>query len=134
MTDQPVTEVHNVWTIYGLNDDGSETKEPLAMLSRPQDWGHPRWSYHRFDYTWHTEHGTYINHVHGWTDLKREAHQYPSLFAALIVMVLQPGTDPQLCGRAYLADEDFWDNAWGPRPPFAGDQYEDRDDRRAYPR
>lgn len=110
-------EVHNVWTVYGVNEDGSEAAEPFAQASRPQDWGDPHWSYHRFRFDWHREDGHYINHVHCWTDLKRESHQYPELFASLIVMILMPGRPPQLCGREFLDEEDFWDSAWGPEPP-----------------
>lgn len=86
-------------------------------MHRPQDWGDPKWSYHRFDLTWHRDEGSFINHFHGWTDLVREPHEYPDLFASLIVMIAMPGTPEELCGRAWLDEEDFWDSAWGPEPP-----------------
>jgi hypothetical protein len=113
----PVVEVHNVWTIYGVDRDGTEAAQPIAVPHRPQDWGHPRWSYHRYRFEWEHDGTRYINQFHGWTDLKRQPHDYPGLFASLIVMVLMPGSDPRLCGRDYVAEEDIWRDEWGEMPP-----------------
>jgi hypothetical protein len=119
-------EVHNVWTIYGMNGDGTEAVRPVAELSRPQDWGHPRWFYNRFRFDWVTEETHYINHCHCWTDLKREQHEYPGLFASLIVQILMPGCEPELCGRQYLHEDDFWSSEWGEMPPIIErEEYED---------
>lgn len=114
----PVTEVHNVWTIYGQEADGSESTNPLAMMSRPQDWGDPRWHYERFRFEWVLDGDhRYISNFHGWTDLVREAWQYPQLFAALLVQIAMPGQPAELCGRTHLDEDDVWDDAWGPQPP-----------------
>jgi hypothetical protein len=122
MPDQPnnAIEVHNCWTIYGLNPDGSEATEKLATFSRPQDWGDPKWTYGRYRFEWITSHDgrCYINHCHCWTDLSLEhPSDHPKLFANLIVMIMQPGLPAELCGREYLAEEDFWQSEWGEMPP-----------------
>lgn len=119
MDTEPI-EVHNAWTVYGLNPDGTEADQPFAQWGRPQDWGHPRWHYHRYAFTWETAPNgrPYVNHCHCWTDLVREPGTYAELFAALIAQILLPGHAPQLCGREFLAEEDFWDKRWGKQPPF----------------
>ncbi|GIK36603.1 MAG: hypothetical protein BroJett011_04360 [Chloroflexota bacterium] len=125
-----IIEVHNAWTIYGTNADGSEADVPLVMHGRVQTWGDPRWIYHRFDFEWLSAPSgkIYVNHAHCWTDLKREPGEYANLFANLIAEILMPGTSPQLCGRDYLDDDDFWFEEWGPRPPFWDSPKEDWDD------
>ncbi len=32
-----VIEVHNAYTIYGINEDGTEAEQPIMQFSRPQD-------------------------------------------------------------------------------------------------
>lgn len=111
-----IVEVHNAWTVYGLDEDG---KKPFATFSRPQDWGdRSRWHYEKFRFEWVTEGKHYINHVHCWTDIKEPKQGYPALFAPLIVQILMPSRDPRLCGQSYLDEEDFWDEAWGEMPPI----------------
>lgn len=118
-----VIEVHNVYAVYALDADGSEVDEPVAMYSRPQNWGSPRWHYERFRFEWITEDKHYINNAHCWTDLKLEQRgQYPGMFSQLVSQIMMPGSDPRLCGREYLDEEDFWDDSWGPIPPFADDE------------
>lgn len=114
--DVETIQVHNAWTIYGLNPDGTETETPLAACARPQDWGDPRWVYNRFRFDWLTDAKHYINHFHGWTDLQRAPHEYPGLFAPLIVQILIPGKPAKLCGRDYIAEDDFWFKDWGKMP------------------
>jgi hypothetical protein len=121
-------EVHNVWTVQelhriepGKNGKLAKAKEPesMAFLHRPQDWGDPKWHYIECDFTWSTGGTRYVNHFHGWTDIPREnGHAYLELFAPLIVQILLPGCQPELCGKEYLDEEDFWNTNWGPRPPF----------------
>lgn len=119
MADQIKTvEVHNVWAIHGLNPDGTEAEQKLAMHDRPQDWGHPRWAYFRFRFEWTLRETHYINHAHCWTDLTLEEWRYPVLFSSLIVQILQPGEYEQFCDRSHLKEDDFWSEDWGPRPPF----------------
>lgn len=119
MQEIPIREVHNSWTVYGLNDDGSEADPPLAELSRPQDWGHPRWFYHFFKFEWVVGGIKWINNCHTWTDLKfDEEHLYAELFANFIVKPMYPGRPAQKCGRDFLDMDDFWEDDWGPEPPI----------------
>lgn len=134
--EQPeVVEVHNVWTIYGVNGDGSLADRPVAQFSRPQDWGNSKkWVYHLFRFEWLTpgDGKRYVNNCHCWTDLQLdEPGRYPELFRDLIIQVLIPGHPAQLCGREYLALDDFWRKSWGEMPPLYdadGDDWYDGDD------
>lgn len=116
--DVEIIEVHNCWTVYGTDPDGSEVEQPIAQFSRPQDWGDPRWHYERFRFEWRHGDKYYINHAHCWTDIKRELFEYRQLFAQLIVQILMPGAKEQFCGREYLKEDDFWIDDWGPMPPY----------------
>lgn len=113
-------EVHNAWTIYGLAPNSRPLDEPLAVHSRPQNWGDPRWVYHRYRFEWLSapDGKRYINNAHCWTDLDQQPGEYADLFAPLIAQILMPGTAPQLCGRDYLEQDDFWSGEWGEMPPF----------------
>lgn len=124
MQPKPI-EVHNVWTIFGLNEDGSRAEQPFAAAGqRPQDWGDKeRWTYHRFRFEWQTvpddraQH--WINNFHGWTDLKLDnPGDYPDLFASLLTKIMWPGTAWQLCGNQFMHKDDFWCESWGQMPPF----------------
>lgn len=117
---QQVIIVHNAWAVEGM-ENGKEIETPLATLGRPQDWGDPRWHYSRFRFDWFMSEARYINHVHIWTDLKREESEYPQLFANLITSILIPGLPAQLAGRDALDAEDFWKEEWGPTPPVWDD-------------
>lgn len=114
-------EVHNVWTIYGVNSDGTLAEQPVAQFGRPQDWGDPRWVYHRFRFWWLTpgDSKRYVSNAHCWTDLQLdEQGRYPELFAHLVCQIMIPGAPEQLCGLDYLANDDFWRESWGEAPPF----------------
>ena len=114
-----IVEVHNVYTIYGVNPDGTEAQEPFAQMSRPQDWGNfERWHYERFCFEWIQETMRYINNAHCWTDLKLERYKYPSLFAPLVVQIFMPGANPKLCAMDYLDEDDFWSDDWGEMHPY----------------
>jgi hypothetical protein len=119
-------EVHNVYTLYELNEDGSTAEQKLVCFNRPQDWGDPsRWHYHRCK-TEFESHGTrYINHCHLWQEVERNPVEAFQAIAPYLFMVLQPGAKPELCGKDFLGDEDFWDSSlWGEMPPI----YEGEDD------
>lgn len=123
-----IIEVHQAWTIYGMNSDGTEAEQKIVELgTRPQDWGDPRWHYERYRFEWLTapDGKQYIHHAHCWTDLKREPHDYAALFASLIIMFSWPGRPEQLCGRDYLREEDFWEEAWGEMPPIFQEEHDD---------
>lgn len=123
-----VIEVHNVWTIYTDYTEevtGSPGKSKLAMHSRPQDWGHPRWVYRRYRFEMEANNTRYINHFHGWTDAKLDPASYPKFFSSLLVQIFMPGCIPELCGKDYLGEEDFWKEEWGVRPiAFHGEEEE----------
>ena len=122
-----IIEVHNAWTIYGMDDENTVAEQPFASVARPQDWGHPRWVYNRFRFEWITDEKHYINHCHCWTDLQLEQPEYPILFASLITKILIPGRQAELCGRDYLEEDDFWSSKWGEMPPvFEPDDFEGR--------
>ena len=125
-----IVVVHNVWTVYGLNPDGSEVEQPIAQMSRPQDWGDKkRWHYERFCFEWIQETHHYINYVHCWTDLKLEQRgEYPMLFAQFIVQITMPGANPYLCGMDYLDEDDFWLREWGAMPPYYEEDEEQEDE------
>lgn len=120
-----VVEVSNVYTIYGVSEDGSEADQPIASFSRPQDWGDPRWHYELFRFDWIREDKHYINHAHCWTDMQRKQHEYPQLFAPLFCMILMPGKPHQLCGKDFLDTDDFWFDSWGKMPPYYESDDED---------
>lgn len=113
-------EVHNVWTILGGIPDGSRHEEPMCWMGRPQDWGNPRWHYDLVRFEAVIEGKTYVNHCHCWTDLRFDTPtEYFQLFSELIVSISLPGTPVQLCGRDYLAEDDFWNERLdGPLPPI----------------
>ena len=111
-------KVTNVWNLEWLK----EQKQYFAVMARPQDWGDPRWKYAKF---------TFIDHefqieseVHCWLDTSYKQPEQPmaELFASLIAMVLQPGTPVNQCSNQYLAEEDFWQKAWGKQPPWIPDE------------
>lgn len=112
-------EVHNAYSIYTLNEDGSEADPALLVYFRPQDWGNPqKWHYEYFRLEWTTESEHYINHAHCWTDLKLPRHEYPQLFAQCITQIMMPGSKAELCGQTCLGMDDFWSDDWGPLPPY----------------
>jgi hypothetical protein len=118
MVQPNMPEVHNAWTIYGLDTDRKEVDQLFTVYGRPQDWGHPRWKYHRFVFECRTLDQPIRNVCHCWTDLDREVWDFARLFAEVIVMPLTPGRPVQLCGRDYLSEEDMWFSDWGKQPPY----------------
>ncbi len=118
-------EVHNVYTLYELNLDGSTAEQKLVCFNRPQDWGDSnRWHYHRCKTEFESNGTRYINHCHLWQEVERNPVAAFQAIAPYLFMVLQPGGKPELCGRDFLAEEDFWQRSWGDMPPV----FEDRDE------
>ena len=113
-----IIEVHNAYAVHGLDEDGDVVDQPLCIYFRPQDWGHPRWHYERFDFAWIQEETHYINHAYCWTDVPMERSRYPAFFAPLIGQIFMPGSKPQECDRSHLRGDDFWDDDWGETPPY----------------
>lgn len=111
-------EVHNVYTLYELNEDGSAAENKLVCFNRPQDWGSSRWNYYRCKVEFESGGTRYINNCHLWQEVARTPTEAFQAIAPYLFMVLQPGSDPELSGREYLAEEDFWDEEWGKMPPI----------------
>ena len=122
-----IRETHNAVTIYGMNDDGTEAERPIAEFSRPQNWGDTeRWHYEFFRLSWVSDGNEYINNCHCYTDIKNPECGYSILFAQCVATILYPGRPPQLCGREYLDEDDFWLDEWGEMPPhYYPDEEED---------
>ena len=106
-----------VWAIY-YNDrpDGPH----YAELARPQDWGDPRWMYRVYV----LEAAGYRNESHCWLDRQVSENDHLELFSSLLHQMLIPGSNPKLCGRDYLREDDFWLDDWGKMPPFLEDEYD----------
>lgn len=104
--------VATAWTIYAAGV--KEGDSPLACLGRPQDWGHPRWHYQRYVF----EGWGYRNECHCWIDVALDDEDHANIFAPLFIQVTFPGLRPELCGKDYLDQDDFWQDAWGPPPPY----------------
>src|SRR5262249_4599801 len=93
----------------------------LAELSRPQDWGDPRWMYRVYV----LEAQGYRNEVHCWLDQHVKEHEHLQTFASLICQIVLPGKPRELCGRDYLNTDDFWSKQWGKQPPYFKNESED---------
>lgn len=119
--------VHNIYTLYELNPDGSEADQKLLSFSRPQDWGDPnRWYYQRCKVEFELNNTCYVNHCHLWQEVERPGVEPFQAIAPSLFMVMMPGQTPELCGRDYLGEEDFWSRDWGEMPPlFDPDDYLD---------
>jgi len=112
-------EVHNVYTLYELNEDGSAAQTPILAYFRPQDWGNPsRWHYHQCRVEFCYFDTTYINNCHLWQQVKRNSPEAFQYIAPQLFMVFMPGTPQQLAGREFLEGDDFWHSEWGELPPY----------------
>ncbi|PZO13153.1 MAG: hypothetical protein DCF25_16525 [Leptolyngbya foveolarum] len=119
-----VAEVNNAYTLYELEEDGSQVEQALLSFSRPQDWGDPeRWHYAECTIRFDTPGSDglitrYINHCHVW----REVAQHPvdtfKGISSALFMVAMPGTPRELCDRSHLSLDDFWLEKWGKQPPY----------------
>ena len=110
-------ERHNVYTLYGLKEDGSEAVQPLLSLSRPPDWGDSYWNYRYYIFKQEIKERWMINHAHCWTNLEREDWEYAQLFSPFFTRFYASSKPPQICGRSYLAPNDNWQPNWGTKPP-----------------
>jgi hypothetical protein len=115
---EPLKSVNNCWTIYTSE---KEDESSLAQIGRPQDWGDPRWMYRVYT----LEAQGYRNTVHCWVDQQMKDHEHLQLFAQLVATIMLPGWPVERSGRDYMAEDDFWQEAWGEMPPYAD---EDEDD------
>ena len=128
-----VESVHNIYTLYELDEDGSQAEREIISFARPQDWGDPeRWHYHTCTVQFELpdrEGGRtrFVNHCHLWQEVKRspvEAYQQVSEY---LFMVMMPGQPEEECGRSHLREDDFWLEEWGEMPPYTeseGDYFE----------
>lgn len=109
MTEQTLKPATNCWTIY-TSDDPNQPH--LAEIGRPQDWGDPKWMYRVYV----IEAMGYRNTVHCWLDQQVQEYKHLEMFAGCVATILLPGWKPELSGRDFLAEDDFWEEAWGPMP------------------
>lgn len=118
-------EVHNIYTLYELHADGTESDTPFLSSWRPQDWGHPRWHYHYCTIEVEYKETTYINRCHVWQETERNSFEAFTAISSALFMFAMPGRTPQLCGNTHLDEDDFWSPDWGELPPY---WYEDEDE------
>ncbi|MBW4514609.1 MAG: hypothetical protein KME11_05230 [Timaviella obliquedivisa GSE-PSE-MK23-08B] len=119
MQQQQRVVVHNCYTLHEVNEDGSQSEHPLLSLGeRPQDWGDPRWHYHRCKVEFESNGNYYVNHCHVWQGVERSSYEAFKTIASALFMAAYPGQPWQLCGREFLEEEDFWLDEWGKRPPL----------------
>lgn len=114
-SEQAKTEIHNVFTLYELDEEKNIVEEPVLSFFRPQDWGNKeRWHY----YYCKLEVGKYICHCHLWQEKERSIYEACRHIGQYLFMFLQPGTPAQLCGRDCLDEDDFWLKEWGEQPEY----------------
>lgn len=118
-----IRHITNVWTVYRLNPDGTETDGPfIAEMSRPQDWGNPkRWKYKVYTLSAQIKDTKYEHEVHCWAELPIEDYKHLELFSGVIAQIMLPGTPVQKCSNKYLQEDDFWMEEWGELPPYPED-------------
>ncbi len=118
MSDEPLREVVNCWTIYRDKEDA------MASFRRPQDWGHPRWMDRRYV----VEALGCRNEVYCWLETTEDERfselEHLQFFASLIIQIMQPGFPREVCDRSHRREEDFWQNSWGKMPPIFEEDYE----------
>lgn len=119
MPSQPETAakivLHNNFTIYQ-----GRKGQAIIECARPQDWGNKqRYVYRTYYYEATIGGQVYAHHCYCWTDAQDlEEWQYPAFFAPCVAQLLMPGTPEEERGQRYLGEEDFWNDDWGPRPPY----------------
>lgn len=124
-----VKEMTHAWTIYRLDDDGNEADEAYAEIGRPQDWGDSvRWLHKVYTLEAEINGVKYRNEVHCWAEKPLSEGEHLEMFAPFVVLLTEPWTPRELCGKTHLDTEDFWEAAWGPQPPYYDLQPDEDDD------
>jgi hypothetical protein len=119
-------EIHNLYTLYELNDDGSILEELLLCFgTRPEDWGDPRWHYHQCKIMLTQKNEQYILHCHLWQEVKRNTISAFKTIGTTFLSTYQPGEYPELCGRSHLSEDDYWSEDWGEKPPYYNEYIDD---------
>lgn len=112
-------EVHNIYTLYELEEDGSASNTPILSFSRPQDWGDStRWHYHWCRVQYELRGTMYINNCHVWQEVDISSIEAFQRIAEQLFMVMMPGSQEQLAGREFLDEDDFWLPEWGKQPLY----------------
>lgn len=113
-----IVEVHNVYTLYELDEGGEKVDTPILEFFRPQDWGDAsRWHYHQCQVQFSLRESTYINNCHIYQEVERDLVSACQEIASYLFMVMMPGTPEQIAGSSHLREDDFWLLEWGPLPP-----------------
>lgn len=113
-----IVEVHNVYSVHELDDEGNPVKESLLIFFRPQDWGNSvRWFYNCCKVEVEFEGTLYVNHCHLWQNIERNSFEAAKAVAPYLFDVTIPGSPREECDRSHLKEDDFWDESWGAIPP-----------------
>lgn len=112
-------EVHNIYTLYELEEDGTASATPILSFSHPQDWGDStRWHCHQCRVQYQLRGTTYINNCHVWQEVDISSIEAFQRIASQLFMVMMPGSIEQLAQCAFLDSDDFWLPEWGEMPPY----------------
>lgn len=110
------------WTVYA--DKDHEGKQ-LCFMGRPQDWGDPRWMWRTYVLHAPIDGVQWVNVVHIWHEGQIPDHQLVAECGGLLTMIMTPGFPPELSGKSYMHEDDFWEDSWGVMPAYF---YENNDD------
>jgi len=112
-------EVHNVYTLQELSEDGTLSETPLLIFFRPQDWGNPqRWHYHQCSIAYTFRGTNYINNCHIYQEVERNSVEAFQAIAPYLFEVYMPGCPVEIAAKSHLQEDDFWSEAWGDLPPY----------------
>lgn len=117
--------VHNVYTLQELDENGNPSPTPLLSFFRPQDWGNSsRWHYHQCSIQFTLDGTTYINNCHLYQEIERNSIEAFQFVSEYLFMVALPGCKQELAAKSHLNEDDFWEKEWGDLPPY----YEEPDE------
>jgi hypothetical protein len=129
--ESPVVEVHNCYALHEVEEVRTKEGAVILIFSRPQNWANPKaWQYYYCKIEVPINGTRYINHCHIWQKPGPHIIEACQTIASALFMIMQPGKKPELCANTHLAEEDFWCDEWGHRPPEfidENDEYSDED-------
>ena len=103
---------HNAFAIW--MSEPLEDGKIWSEVSRPQDWGNPKWSYRWYK----IEDEEYIFIFHVWIDIPDyDRGKHYKTFLQMAHLRMMPGQPKELCDRSHLKYDDFWEKSWGEMPP-----------------
>lgn len=122
-----IVEVHNAFTVYEMEADGTLAPDPMVALGRAEDWGdRQRWAYGKCTIKRDRKGPDllttrYVQHCHVWREhaalcMKNKTDLFQDIGGALFMLV-RPGMPETLCNRDMLSVHDEWLEGWGEMPP-----------------